>query len=91
MNKTATRESARTKESGRVMDDATRKRRDRTALENLEKDNHHDEPHSDLVLSKKIPKFNDNLESRLGRKKKRERGMEYYKLRWNILIVKDTI
>lgn len=86
LNKTATRESARTKESGRVMDEASRKRRDRTALENLEKDNHHDEPHSDLVLSKKIPKFNDNLESRLGRKKKRERGMEYYKQRLSLIL-----
>jgi len=35
------------------MDEATRRRRARKALESLEQDNFHDDPHADLVMSKK--------------------------------------
>ena len=37
----------------RVLDEATRQRRARKALESLEADNFHDDPHTDLVMSKK--------------------------------------
>ena len=37
----------------RVLDEATRQRRARKALESLEADNFHDDPHADLVMSKK--------------------------------------
>merc|ERR1719150_339954 len=37
----------------KVMDEATRRRRARKALESLEQDNFHDDPHADLVMSKK--------------------------------------
>ena len=37
------------KEQRRVLDDATRMRRARKALESLESDNFHDDPHADLV------------------------------------------
>lgn len=41
----------------RVMDDLTRKRRLKHELEQLERDNFHDDPHANLTLSKKVPKF----------------------------------
>ena len=39
------------KEQRRILDDATRMRRARKALESLESDNFHDDPHADLVTS----------------------------------------
>lgn len=76
------RESLRVKDSEkrRVLDDASRRRRQRKALEALEADNYHDDPHADLVMSKKVPKFQDQLESR-GRKKK-QKSAEYFKLKY---------
>lgn len=68
------RESGRIKdaEKKRVLDEASRRRRARKALEALEQDNFHDDPHSDLVMSKKLPKFQDNLETQRNRKTKRK-------------------
>lgn len=58
----------------RIIDETQRKRRQRKVMEMLESDNYHDDPHADLVMSKKVPKFEDNLEQRSsGRNKKRER------------------
>lgn len=76
------RESGRIKDANqkRVLDEATRRRRARKALEALEQDNFHDDPHADLVMSKKAPKFQETLESR-GRKKK-SKSAEYYKQRF---------
>ena len=37
------------KEQRRILDEATRMRRARKALESLESDNFHDDPHADLV------------------------------------------
>ena len=81
-NRTTVRESGRLKETNqkRVLDEATRIRRARKALESLEQDNFHEDPHADLVMSKKIPKFNDNLETRLVKKRK-TKSYEYYKQR----------
>ena len=47
--------SSRIKEQDarRVLDSAARQRRARKALESLEKDNNHEDPHADLVMSKK--------------------------------------
>jgi hypothetical protein len=47
--------SARIKEqqARRVLDSAARQRRARKALECLEQDNSHEDPHADLVMSKK--------------------------------------
>ncbi|XP_046388833.1 zinc finger HIT domain-containing protein 1 [Ischnura elegans] len=80
---TATRESGRLKDSGqrRVLDEAARMRRARKALESLEHDNFHEDPHADLVMSKKVPKFQETLDARTGRKKK-TRSAEYYKQRF---------
>lgn len=80
----ATRESGRIKDADkkRVLDDVTRKRRAKKALEALEQDNYHDDPHADLVMSKKIPKFNNSLESsRSTRKGKKSRGADYYRVK----------
>ena len=43
----------------RILDEATRRRRQRKALEALEADNFQDDPHSDLKMSKKAPKFEE--------------------------------
>lgn len=68
------RESGRIKDADkkRVLDEASRKRRARKALEALELDNFHEDPHADLVMSKKVPKFEDSLDSSRNRKVKRK-------------------
>ena len=43
----------------RVLDSATRRIRQRRALHALEADNFQDDPHSDLKMSKKAPKFEE--------------------------------
>ncbi|XP_022903473.1 zinc finger HIT domain-containing protein 1 [Onthophagus taurus] len=68
-------------EKRRIVDETSRKRRHKKFLESLEMDNFHDDPHADLVMSKKLPKFEDNLESRT-RSKKKERNPEYYPLKY---------
>lgn len=79
----AARESGRVKEADkkRVLDDASRKRRARKALEALEQDNYHDDPHADLVMSKKVPKFQDNLEPTKTKKNKRK-SYDYFKAKY---------
>lgn len=81
--KTNHRESGRIKDVNqkRVLDEASRKRRARKAVEALEQDNFHDDPHADLVMSKKLPKFNDNLDLKTRRKRK-SKSLEYYKQRY---------
>ncbi|KMQ93265.1 inositol polyphosphate multikinase, partial [Lasius niger] len=78
------RESGRIKDAfqKRVLDDAARKRRQKKALEALEQDNFHDDPHADLVMSKKVPKFQETLDNRGGSRKKKTRSAEYYKQRF---------
>jgi len=56
--------SARLAAQRKVMDEATRRRRARKALESLEQDNAIDDPHADLVMSKKaLNLFQDNSSS----------------------------
>ncbi|RWS22275.1 zinc finger HIT domain-containing protein 1-like protein [Leptotrombidium deliense] len=43
----------------RVLDEAARNRRIRQQLEQLERDNFHEDPHANLVMHKKAPKFDD--------------------------------
>lgn len=45
----------------RVMDEVARRRRLKHELEQLERDNYHEDPHANLTLSKKVPKFEDGL------------------------------
>jgi len=53
------RESARQKDanSRRVLDEAARRRRARKALEALEQDNFHDDPHANLGISVHVSYF----------------------------------
>ncbi|KAJ8923244.1 hypothetical protein NQ315_001800 [Exocentrus adspersus] len=73
ISKSTLRGSNRLKEGDkrRVVDETSRKRRQRKVMELLESDNYHDDPHADLVMSKKIPRFDDSLEQRSTRTKKR--------------------
>jgi len=50
------RESGRLKDANqkRILDEAARRRRTRKALEALEQDNFHDDPHADLGICNKI-------------------------------------
>ncbi|XP_037709302.1 zinc finger HIT domain-containing protein 1 [Drosophila subpulchrella] len=77
------RESNRIKdaEKKRVLDSTARQRRARKALEALEQDNFHDDPHADLVMSKKLPKFQDNLKTGKEKKGKRK-GAEYFRAKY---------
>jgi zinc finger HIT domain-containing protein 1 len=52
----------KTAESKRVLDDVSRRRRQRKALEALESDNFSEDPHADLKMSKKAPKFEEAIE-----------------------------
>lgn len=81
----ASRDSARAKEGGqrRVLDEAGRRRRTRKALEALEQDNFQDDPHANLVMSKKAPKFQEVLEGGKAKDKRRKtRSSEYFKQRF---------
>nr|CAG4651434.1 EOG090X0GXS [Simocephalus serrulatus]SVE94585.1 EOG090X0GXS [Simocephalus serrulatus] len=77
------RESARQKDanSRRILDEAARRRRARKALEALEQDNFHDDPHANLVLSKKIPKFEESLDGKQTRRRK-SKNFELFKQRF---------
>lgn len=81
-NKVTGRESSRIKDVNqkRFLDEAARRRRAKKAVEALEQDNFHDDPHADLVMSKKLPKFNDNLDLKTRRRRK-SKSTEYYKQR----------
>ena len=43
----------------RILDESTRNRRNRQQLEQLERDNFHEDPHANLVMHKKAPKFEE--------------------------------
>ena len=45
----------------RVMDEVQRNRRNRQLVDQLERDNFHEEPHANLTMSKKAPKFEDGV------------------------------
>jgi zinc finger HIT domain-containing protein 1 len=75
------RESNRVKDQRRILDVASRKRRQRKALETLEQDNFHDDPHANLVMHKKAPKFDESLENKQQRIRKKK-GSEIFKQRF---------
>lgn len=78
------RESGRIRDvqQKRVLDEAARRRRQRKALEALEADNFQDDPHSDLKMSKKAPRFEESMDSSSQAKKKRKSKSEHFKLRF---------
>ena len=84
--------SARLASQRKVMDEATRRRRARKALESLEQDNFHDDPHADLVMSKKaLNLFQESGDSPTKEatpkmsSKRKSRTTEYYKQRYFML------
>jgi len=78
--------SQRVKDQRRVMDEASRQRRARKKLESLEQDNFHDDPHADLVMSKKaLSLFQDDDKSAKQKEKnnrRKSRNAEYFKQRF---------
>ncbi|XP_066266156.1 zinc finger HIT domain-containing protein 1-like [Branchiostoma lanceolatum] len=78
------RESGRLRDADkrRVIDNITRLKRQRRQIENLERDNFHDDPHANLVLvNKKLPQFSDTNDSPATKKKKKTRG-DHFKQRF---------
>lgn len=53
-----------TRQQYRVIDEVTRNRRNRQLLDQLERDNFHEDPHANLVMHKKAPKFDDGTSIR---------------------------
>lgn len=70
------RESGRIKEvqQRRVLDESARKRRQRKALEALEDDNFQEDPHADLKMNKRAPKFEESVEASVRGKKRKSRS-----------------
>lgn len=48
------------REAYRVLDASARKRRLKQEIDQLERDNFHDDPHPNINLSKKVPKFEES-------------------------------
>ncbi|XP_053209605.1 zinc finger HIT domain-containing protein 1-like [Panonychus citri] len=67
----------------RVLDDSARNRRDRQMVEKLEKDNFHEDPHANLVMHKKAPKFEDQAikSSSSGGRRKENHSHHHHKAR----------
>jgi len=69
--------------SRKILDSATRKRRQKRQLDALEKDNFQDDPHSHLTVvpaKMKVPAFNDTMEDK--RKKRKSKTGELFKQRF---------
>ncbi|XP_013422144.1 zinc finger HIT domain-containing protein 1 isoform X1 [Lingula anatina] len=67
--------------SRRVLDEAARRRRLRKALEALESDNFQDDPHADLKMSKRAPKFEESMDDKMPKKKRKSKS-DVYKFRF---------
>ncbi|XP_067043365.1 zinc finger HIT domain-containing protein 1-like isoform X1 [Acropora muricata] len=79
------RESGRIKDisSRKVLDHATRKRRQKRQLDALEKDNFQEDPHAHLNVvpaKMKVPAFNDTMEDK--RKRRKSKTGELFKQRF---------
>ncbi|XP_067669617.1 zinc finger HIT domain-containing protein 1-like [Haliotis asinina] len=73
------RESGRIKDvqQRRVLDEAARRRRQRKALEALEQDNFSEDPHADLKMSKKAPKFDEAMDANATKRKRKSKGGDF--------------
>ncbi|XP_064465581.1 zinc finger HIT domain-containing protein 1-like [Ornithodoros turicata] len=87
------RESCRVKDANmrRVLDSAARTRRQRKALDGLEHDNFHDDPHANLVMHKKAPKFEETLEGKRKRRAKGEPFKNRFKKNLNSLLEEQQV
>jgi len=87
------RESGRLKDANqrRVLDAATRKRRQKKALEALEEDNFHDDPHANLVMNKKAPKFEESLDRGRRRKSKGDLFKQRFRKSFAALLEEESM
>lgn len=74
----------------RVLDEVTRKRRLKHELDQLERDNFHDDPHANLTLSKKVPKFDDGLKGGDKQSDRRRSNLRLKVLNFSQLIEEDS-
>lgn len=80
----------KTREPRRILDGFARKRRQKKALEALEQDNFHDDPHANLVMHKKAPKFEESLEGKRNKKKlKAEPFKQRFKKNFAVLLEEE--
>ncbi|XP_035213178.1 zinc finger HIT domain-containing protein 1-like [Stegodyphus dumicola] len=84
------RESSRVKEQRKILDEAARRRRLRKQLENLELDNFHDDPHANLVMHKKAPKFEETLENKKRKKLKTEPYKQRFRKNFTALLEEES-
>lgn len=61
---------ANTRPQFKVIDELSRKRRLKRELDSLERDNFQEDPHANLTLSKKVPRFEDGPKSVGGERRK---------------------
>lgn len=78
------------REAYRVLDASARKRRLKQELDQLERDNFHDDPHANLTLSKKVPKFDDGLKGGDKPNERRKSNLRLKLLNLNQLIEEDA-
>lgn len=74
----------------RVMDDIARKRRLKHELDQLERDNYHEDPHANLTLSKKVPKFEDGPKSNEKNPERRRSNVRLRSLTFAQLLDEDS-
>lgn len=89
-NQKPARTTAQTRPQYRVMDDIARKRRLKHDLDQLERDNYHDDPHANLSLSKKVPKFDDGSKNNDKQSDRRKSNVRLRTLNFPQLLDEDS-
>jgi len=85
------RESSRLKDGKRALDPAARKRRQKKALEALEQDNFHDDPHANLVMHKKAPKFEESFDKAKRRKPRNDLFKQRFRKSFAALVEEEQM
>lgn len=73
----------------RVLDQHSRDRRKRQQLAQLERDNFHDDPHANLVMHKKAPKFEDTINATTPNRKSISSTFKAKSLTFSVLVEDD--
>lgn len=73
----------------RVLDQHSRDRRKKQQLAQLERDNFHDDPHANLVMHKKAPKFEDTINVATPNRKSTSSTLKVKSLTFPVLIEDD--
>lgn len=74
----------------RIMDDVARKRRLKHELDLLERDNYHEDPHANLTLNKKVPKFDDGPKGSEKNSDRRKSNLRLKMLNFGQLVEEDS-